>query len=242
MANWTHNGPCSSCGSRDNLGTWDDGSTYCWGCGASSKRTKLPRIQEEEPPTHKPLPDDAGHNFTPASVAWLQQFGLSLPDAIRWNIVCSPSRNQTIFTFPDTDLWQARNHEPSRVKYFTSGNHDNILPLYNGEIESNTCVLTEDCLSAIRVVGASSSQASARGLDGATRASMPLLGTSLPKSKLVALRGCFSKLVFWLDSDKLNMSMKHAQQAKLLGFTTSVVYSPLDPKEYSNEEIMEFLK
>jgi hypothetical protein len=51
----------------------------------------------------------------------------------------------------------------------------------------------------------------------------------------------FTKLITWLDSDKLKESREIAQRAKWLGFDTKVVYTEEDPKCYSNEEIMSII-
>lgn len=71
---------------------------------------------------------------------------------------------------------------------------------------------------------------------------MPCLGSYLPAKKLTRLRPFYESLIVWLDEDKLKEAREMAQMAKWLGFSTKVVYTELDPKEYSNEAIKGFLQ
>ena len=159
MAHFLHNGPCPKCGSRDNLAHYDNGSKWCWGCHYYEHRTRLSpteKLDKQEDREHKRLPDDTDTWFGPDSVSWFSAYGFSVEHLISRHVRFSPSKNQTIFTFPGTDLWQARNHWPqTKLKYFTSGNHDSILPLYfsttSYDDRHSTCVLVEDCLSAIKI-------------------------------------------------------------------------------------------
>jgi hypothetical protein len=144
--------------------------------------------------------------------------------------VYSPYRNQVIFTFPPTNLWQARNISSAghgnnnRTKYFTSGAHDDILPIYS-QSKADAIVLAEDCLSAIKIsyVG---------------RDSMPLLGSSLSPNKLSRIARLYHEVVVWLDHDKGGEAQKIARRASLLGCKARVIHTELDPKEYDYTELM----
>ena len=81
----------------------------------------------------------------------------------------------------------------------------------------------EDCVSAIKV---------ARQCDA-----MPVLGSHVSNSKLVGLSRLYRTIMFWLDSDKLKESRNAAERARLIGVQASVIFTELDPKCYSNEEI-----
>ena len=90
-------------------------------------------------------------------------------------------------------------------------------------------MVVEDAVSAARI---------ARQSDA-----MPCLGSYLPPNKMRALRLLgYDNLTMWLDEDKLKESRSIADKAKWLGFKTRVVYTPLDPKEYTDEQIKEILK
>jgi hypothetical protein len=236
MARWLSNGPCPSCGSRDNLASYDDGSKWCWGCHYYEHRNRLPIKEEiEEEGKHKKLPDDFTHFFGTDSVNWFSRYGFTPEQLIRRNVGYSTSRNQTIFTFPGTDLWQARNHNPSRVKYITSGNHDDVLPIFShcsGPNLDSILVVVEDCLSAIKITD------SARGLEGPRIDAMPLLGSHLASSKLNRLKRLYSNLIVWLDHDKGKEAQQIARRATMIGIEARLISTELDPKEYDNLQEM----
>lgn len=239
MANWTHNGPCPKCGSRDNLGHWDDGSLFCWGChyykspqgGVFRKPYERTKVSEA---LKYPLPDDFGTDFSEEAVQWLAKYGLSVPRAIANGIGFSASKKQLIFRVLGADRellwWQSRNLDPviaKRKKYFNGGDPIDIRPIY-GESLGQRLVLVEDIVSAIRV--------------GAVFPSMPLLGSYLPRQKLVRLARLYSSLWVWLDSNKFKEAQEISKQAKMLGLESRAIYTDLDPKCYSDDQIKEILK
>lgn len=255
MARFVQHEPCPKCGSRDNLGRYDDGGATCFGCGYYEPPTHAPprRMAEEthEETSIPKMPDDTGNSFSEAAVAWLSQYYVSVPDAIQAGFRWSESRQQLIFLLED-GCWQARNfskggtNEAKRSKYFTAGNVNDSIRLYyhhagvSGGIvqprepvllpqSTETLTIVEDCVSAYRV---STSVSDA----------MPVLGSHVATKKLVRLAHMYDTLVFWLDSDKLTEARKMARQAQLLGLSASVIHTELDPKCYTNEQIKEFLQ
>lgn len=89
-------------------------------------------------------------------------------------------------------------------------------------------VITEDALSALRIA----SQCDA----------MPALGTNVPVHKIMALARSYERVTVWLDSDKWREARHIADNAKWLGLSADTIYSDLDPKCYTDEQITEFLK
>ncbi len=252
MARWIRNTQCPKCGSRDNKAEYDDGSSWCWGCNNYGRPNISPLVLQQrrsrdiDGDSDKPsvvIPDDLTTHFGPEAVTWLTQYGMGLETLIKNGVRYSPRRNQIIFTWPDLDLWQARNlskttphGNSTQIKYFKSGNHDDLLTIYYNvpNTQGNTVVLVEDCLSAIKI-------ASGRGLGGLTFDAIPLLGTHIPTQKLNALNRLYSNLVVWLDHDKGKEAIKIANKAKLLGMKTKVVMTELDPKCYSYDDLRTIL-
>lgn len=238
MANFVGHEPCPKCGSRDNLGRWDDGSAFCFGCKYWEPPTHAPRrLSEDSDKITKEghtLPDDIDTNFSAEAVDWLAQYHLSVEDAIHNNIRWSDSKQQLIFLLED-GCWQARNFNKERAqkrKYFTSGNVNDSIKLYLSNREhqfsqAKQLVVVEDCVSAIRV----SKQYDA----------MPVLGSHIATKKLSRLARLYSSLIFWLDHDKLNEAKGLSTKTKLLGCDSRVIYTDLDPKCYTDEQIREFL-
>lgn len=62
-----YHGPCASCGSRDNVGIYDDGHTYCFGCGAYT--------QEDTASPQEPSPK-APSSFIPGVVTAIRNRNL----------------------------------------------------------------------------------------------------------------------------------------------------------------------
>lgn len=84
-------------------------------------------------------------------------------------------------------------------------------------------VLVEDTISAIRVHVSTGYSVIA------------LLGTALPVGLMTKLRDYEIKL--WLDKDALDKSLKYWKTCITLGLKCKYVYTPYDPKFYSNEGI-----
>lgn len=233
---------CPRCGSRNNVGVYEDGSKWCFGChwwqppdAWNFKPVKKGKPEHDD----IQLDDDLCFDYPRHVVEWLAKYGISVHEAIKHGWKYAPFRDQLVFIFADAEgniaCTQARNFSPTaKRKYFNQGSAQSVLPIFrskDGEIRESTertVVVVEDAVSAAKI---------ARQSDA-----IPCLGSYMSKSKLNALRLLgYEQMVVWLDENKLKESREIAEQAKWIGFTTKVVYTPLDPKEYSDEEIRENL-
>lgn len=249
MKGFSHHESCPNCGSKDNLARYADGSAWCFGCHYRERRNAQnwsPTAHAEdtlEREEHPSKPDDCGTSFSSTAVEWLGQFYLDIPTAIRHGVVYSPSRDQIVYQLGN--VWQARNLRVGgalgnsgrvRSKNFTSGNVNECTHIYgadstsgglsgvNGQEDpSRTLVIVEDPVSAIRIAS--------------LRDSMPLLGSHLATRRLNAIAGLYRSVVLWLDSDKLKEARAIAERAQLIGITARVIYTDLDPKCYTLEEL-----
>jgi hypothetical protein len=231
------------------LATYSDGSGWCFGCHLLVRTDDSGTIHRNE--THSQLKEeyvslqpDLCFDYPGHVVSWLARYGISVGDAIKHGWKYSPYWDQLVFIFNDEEgnpaCVQARNfRKGAKTKYYNQGSPSEVLPIFGrtgedektertglegGCTEEKRLVIVEDAVSAARVAH--------------TSPSMPCLGSYLPSHKLMALKRLkFTKLITWLDSDKLKESREIAQRAKWLGFVTKVVYTELDPKEYSDEEI-----
>lgn len=235
MGVFLHHEPCPKCGSRDNLARYADGSAWCFGCSKVEPRTHIPLFKEKEDDIQ--LDADLCSEFPRHVVAWLGQYGITVEEGLKHGWKYSPSRDQLVFIFRDSDgrilATQARNfREGSKVKYFTKGPTQSILPIFHWRGGSNRplrIVVVEDTISAAKI---------ARQCDA-----MPCLGSTLSLSKQARLRALgYQQMVLWLDSDKLGNAMRISSQARLLGFETKVVYTELDPKCYENDCIASWIQ
>jgi hypothetical protein len=227
--------PCPKCRAfgadkkGNNLARYSDGSAWCYaGHGMLEKADQIP-IDSKQEKQDVQLDVDLCCDFPRHVVQWLARYGISVSEAIEHGWKYSPYRDQLVFIFKDQygniSCTQARNFSTAaKRKYFNQGDANSTLPIFQCKHPSTKIVIVEDAVSAAKV---------GRQID-----SMPCLGSHLSKKKLNALRLLgYEHLVVWLDEDKLKEAMMIADQAKWLGFTTQVVHTPLDPKEYDDGEI-----
>jgi hypothetical protein len=227
MSVFVRHEPCPRCGSRDNLARYSDGSAWCFGCGKKERADRVDFVEKAEDDFPVQLDDDLCNDFPRHVVDWLAAYEITVEEALKYGWKYAPQRDQLVFIFRDEEgrpeLTQARNFSSTKRKYFTQGPVASILPIFRSPNGGPSLVVVEDILSAAKI---------ARQRDA-----IPCLGSHMPKSKLKALRLFYDVLAVWLDADKLNEARNIAEQAKWLGFTTRVIYTPLDPQEYSDAEI-----
>lgn len=239
MATFVRHEPCPSCGSRDNLGRYSDGSAWCFGChytesvsdsgavvGVRSAPLKDDDVQ---------LSNDLCFDYPRHVVEWLDKYGISVSEGIKHGWKYSPYWDQLVFIFNDGEggiaCTQARNFNPERAakrKYYNQGSPKDVLPIFHAPTKQRRLVVVEDAVSAAKI---------ARQIDA-----MPCLGSYLPARKIMALKTSYEFLDVWLDADKLKEAREIETMAKWVGLSARTIYTELDPKEYSDDEIKEFLQ
>jgi len=232
MARFLKHTACPVCGSSDALAHYEDGSTYCFSHGRSTKQASIsPYVtsstQQNDAEIHRlpVLPDDATQDYPIQALAWTEKYEIGVELLLKNKVYYSGARNQLIFSFVDGDdkvlAYQARNlsAESKARRYYTKGDVNGLLPIYYSSINSNyngsvvgpvrVLVLVEDCLSAIKVASCGALQVD----------SMPCLGSGISLLKLTRLRAFYDHLDVFLDPDMWHHSLKIVQQAQMLGFT-----------------------
>lgn len=250
MATFVSNGPCPKCGSKDNLATYNDGSKWCWGCHYYAPPDHG-KVIESLKKTLTEAPNRASSEFSlggrgPGSVPsdltsviggkaweWINEYDVTTEELVRNNVRYSPSREQLIFQwfgeYRKLILWQSRNFSTyAKAKASTHGNPSEVMNIvYKGcrpaGSPGDVLVLVEDPVSALRV---------ARQQD-----SMALLGSHISAEKLLRVRSLYKDVIFWLDHNKYRESQNLAMEAEILGLSTSVSTTVLDPKYLSDSEI-----
>lgn len=241
MAKFLRHTSCPQCGSRDNLGEYDDGSAYCFGCHFSKPACRSRYVTERESsihPVETNVPRLLGNtSYDPRCVQGWSACGCSVEELLLFGARWDSDREQLNYPLRnlrgETVAIQSRNYNQSRSKtqkYFNQGKLEEAFPIVKSKQPAfgRRLVITEDILSSIKI--------------GRQCDAMAALGTSLPAHKMSALAPLYESVRVWLDSDKWRESMHIADSFKWLGLSAKSVYSDLDPKYYSNEEITEFIK
>lgn len=246
MSEFSHHEACPSCGSKDNLGVWQDGHKWCFGCGFYIPGYKTMSVKDIEQQLRRQekkktanndihLPDDFSSSIAKPALDWLMQYGLTEEEIHHNHIGWSHARHALIFAFFDPSgnllLYQERNFNPDIVgrKYFTQGFPDDNFIIYfpNGASSSRRLVLVEDVVSAIKV--------------GRQFPCAPLFGSQVSLDRIRRASDRFEELVLWLDKDKALESLKTKIRASPYFNKVTTIVTDLDPKEYSDHDINEFL-
>lgn len=244
MSTLVRHEPCPKCRAYgadtkgNNLARYSDGSAWCYaGHGMVERADRIPVIDEkylEKKEDGIILDADLCSDFPAHVVDWLSKYEITVPEAISHGWKYGPYRDQLVFIFKDQygniSCTQARNFSSaSKRKYFNQGDANSTLPIFQCSTDRTKGIaITEDVVSAAKV--------------GRQHDACPCLGSHFSKHKLNALRLLgYEHLIMWLDEDKLKEAMKIADQAKWLGFTTQVIHTPLDPKEYDDSQIASLL-
>lgn len=220
--------PCPNCGSRDNLGEYDD-HFFCFGCKYHKKKNDIHSIRKRLNNSNSPIKElEMLENFSEIprkAMKWLLSYGISQEEIDKYGIKWNP-RNQLLILIDTAKYWQGRSFDKSKPKYMSSG--EKPLTIYG---TGDTIVLVEDILSAIKI---------ARLRD--EFCSTPLLGSTLSYQAEQQLSSQFKKIFIWLDRDKTLNALRIKRKFIQKGIDSRVIVTDNDPKEYSKGEIKEWLK
>lgn len=242
MANFVKHEPCPSCGSRDNLGRYSDGSAFCFGCHYYERPNVSPFVGERDGSDTEVSGRHADNAFSQyqessrsipeRGTVWLAKYDIRAEEALRAGFRWSDSWEQLLMPFFDTEgnicCVQAKNFNPkraSKAKYYNIGDKSASVTMYGN---TDTVILVEDCISALKI--------------GRLETGYPLLGTSVSRQHIKRLSERFRRLLVWLDADKYREARDIESTAKLLGMETKTIYTEHDPKTYDMEQLKEILK
>lgn len=221
---------------------------HCFNCGASGfKRAKNLSVSElrsiyanreadmvshcSDNGTGVCLPSDFSREDIPlVALTWLRKYGITPEEITHFRFGYSQRLDRLILpVFKEDGLvyWQGRyfGKDIDKPKYL------NVRAKSRGDIffsrntkNTSDVVLVEDILSAIKV--------------GRVTGAVALLGSYVPDSLLTFL-GTRGIIRVWLDRDKAMTGIRSARRiTALTGRPAFPVITPLDPKEYSEQEIL----
>lgn len=238
---FSHHEPCPKCGSKDNLGVWMDGHKYCFGCRYKEKspesienlRRKI--TMENKNKNANDSIDTTGFSsaIPPKPLLWLRKYGLSDSELLHYGILWNAATTSLVFPVRREGEIVFTNERyfgdnPSHPRYLSYGSKRNALFLINNQFTPKSITVVEDYISAIKV--------------GRFASSLPLMGCKVSDGSLKWLSERCKQLRVWLDRDKATESILEAAKASQYIPDSRSIITELDPKEYSNNFIINTLK
>src|SRR3990167_2944088 len=226
--------------SKDNLAVYDDGHTYCYSCAYYTPKNSLKQLVDlrrigQEHQLENFLKENLTDDIPLEALTWLSLYDIErFENKIKW----SPSRNLLIFSFygdhNNIIAYIGRNfNTEKKYKWRSGGKISEVFHIQHPKKiltnEWESCIiLVEDVISSLKV----SRQFIA----------MPLMGSYISDERFSRLLFFTKEIVFWLDKDKIKSASEHAARAQSFGFTSHIIYTEKDPKEYNNQEIKEIIE
>jgi hypothetical protein len=242
MARYLKHEGCSHCGSRDNVGVYDDGSKFCFGChwystpSFSDKVDRLGRWHAEGClnllERVLKLPNDFTLELPRSAYEWITQY-LNHVELMEHEVGWSDEYERLIFPVKDENnkllMWTGRkfSNNPTHTKYLTQGLKNEVVHIIPGTMITDQVVFTEDIVSAIKVARVASA--------------IPLFGTKFPLENAHKVAKRFKKVVFWLDPNMKKEAIKQAMKLEPWFESVRVIFSDFDPKDYTQDEIEDLI-
>jgi hypothetical protein len=228
MSHFLNNEPCPRCRRKgedlkgDNLAIYSDGHKYCFKCGFYRSGDAVQRYKEKEPTEYKELDYPEVCTFSDECLSYLRQYGLTNDEIYKYL-----NGHEDGYTYLDKDFYFIRRLE-KLPKVLIYGKVVGNEPIFKSETETDTIVLVEDVLSAIKVSRVNDCCA--------------LLKTAIHDILLYRLAKDYSNVILWLDADMYShMTSKLLPKIKPYFNSVRVVMSNKDPKTFSTKEIKKFL-
>lgn len=226
---------------------------YCHRCGekgfrsianlspAEFKKWREQPVAERQVAEQVELPRDFTREIPPEGMAWLHKAGLTREDIQTIRAGYSSVMHRVILpVYKDGELvyWQGRGlqgpFEPGRnPKYMNvkaRGRKDVYFIYRPAAADEDRAVLVEDILSAVRV---------GRALGVTTYA---LLYAYVPNDLILKLSKRYIRIIVWLDPDKSGYMARMVNKWRSFGIDLVAVYTDKDPKEYTDDQIIETIE
>jgi hypothetical protein len=181
-----------------------------------------------------PLPDCISSDLPLRVKAWLRKYGISDNEISHFQFGWNPQTESLVFPIWNAEktklFFRQERYFGNKVgvpKYITYGEKKDRLGIIRNNLTPGTIILVEDFISAIKVARLCTSA--------------PLLGSSIPAEALRSLSERFKIVRVWLDMDKATKSLQEASRAFGLFPSVGTILTKYDPKEYTTEEIKQYL-
>jgi DNA primase len=164
--------------------------------------------------------------------AWLMMYGITDAEYARYGMYWGAGR----LVIPIHDgtgkpiYWQGRSFRDGEAKWVNQKQAGRSGIIFRTQAEPTTdgVVLVEDIISAIKV--------------GRVMDAISLLGSYIPDDLILELAKHYRTIHIWLDADKAQYSLKRTLRYRAFDLPVKRIYSPKDPKAYTEEQILEFIE
>lgn len=236
MSRFLHHEPCPNCGSRDNVGVFDDGHKWCFGgCGYYIPPTELSSLEDIKQWLNKKskehghsinLPDDFSYNIPNEVINWLKKYGLSDQEICKNHIGWTEKYSGLVYPIFDLygNLLMYQTRKFPRKGFHTEGKPEKVDHIIgDNNHDGKIVVVVEDMVSTIVV--------------GRHLPTLCLFGSSIQLERIKRLSARFENLAIWLDKDKMSYAMRQKIKANIYFDSVKVIITDKDPKENSDGDI-----
>jgi Zn ribbon nucleic-acid-binding protein len=207
---------CPVCPSSDGLAVYEDGGMHCFSCGYHKHGHALARLKmTDKQSSSKPNHAVLSPDLPQQAVAYLQQYGLITAEMKLWQWDIKRSR----IVWKDGDFYNGRSFT-EQPKWLSFGTKPKTIRGAGAPL-----VFVEDIISAIKV---------SRHTE-----CLCLFGSHITIDMVPLGRQPY---VIWLDADKAQESAKYAKRLRVMGMQAHSLVTEKDPKEYNDNEIVNYLK
>jgi hypothetical protein len=226
----------------DNLAVYSDGHAYCFACGYYKPAPLTEQLrslsnQDANPRTDHPtsiiLPGDSSFSIPPVALSWLRRYQITDKEIHDYKICWSDEKQLLYLPIYDKDTllaFSARYFGPNadHPKYLTGGLRRDCFKVFGNRHGRQTpTILVEDFISAARIAR--------------SYCAIPLLRAHFPISLIFGLLKHTDCIRVWLDFNKAKEALKLTQRARQWVPDCDTIITELDPKDYSDEEINQFV-
>jgi hypothetical protein len=218
---------CPDCKSSDGLALYED-ATYCHACHKTTRHKSLlilPKKKELE------VPQDLTTCIPDLAHRWLADAGLYISGRDTIEVYWSPSMCRLVFPYANFAWMRSLTQKP---KWLYAGPKPQPELYYlEKEFDSNSLVLCEDVISAIRISEHSNVIA--------------LMGTNITQymlGKLKEILPYHQEILLWLDGDDAGIKARTGLKKQLQLITdlpVRIIRSKQDPKCFDSKTIKEIL-
>ncbi len=234
----------------NNLGTWSDGSQYCFSCGyTSKKKPTIEQLKEKinmsaevqpvltmRPQFHKTLTAQLPSHAR----AYLASKGIMPQYRKDAEILYDEDKDSIVYPIRNKDghivFSNSRYLGPdtSKPRYLSQGNKSDYIKLL-GNPHSPILFIVEDYLSACRI-------GTILDKDGVAMCAHPMFGSVPNALHMDYFQDTFFGIVFFLDADKHTEGLELKKKYTPFFPYVNYIHAMKDPKDYDMESLSNLVK